>query len=71
MGFMKTVPSHRSSLIFSWGRVSISICTHCQMMHNQVYNNTGVPPADSVAVLVEGNEIWGNDLDAADGWDGG
>ncbi|MDP1715499.1 MAG: right-handed parallel beta-helix repeat-containing protein [Anaerolineales bacterium] len=54
--------------------INIYGCTHCQMMYNQVYNNTGgTLVEDSVDVLVEGNEIWGNDLDAsADGWwDGG
>ncbi len=54
--------------------IDIYGCTHCQMMYNQVYNNTGgTLVEDSVDVLVEGNEIWGNDLDASidEWWDGG
>jgi len=54
--------------------INIYGCTHCRMMYNQVYNNIGgTLVEDSVDVLVEGNEIWGNDLDASiDGWwDGG
>ncbi|MBI4730398.1 MAG: right-handed parallel beta-helix repeat-containing protein [Acidobacteria bacterium] len=49
-------------------------CTSCQMMYNRVYNNiSGTLVEDSVDVLVEGNEIWGNDLDAssAEWWDAG
>ena len=54
--------------------INIYGCTHCQMMYNQVYNNIGgTLVEDSVDVLVEGNEIWGNDLDASidEWWDGG
>jgi len=54
--------------------INIYGCTHCQMINNQVHNNIGgTLVEDSVDVLVEGNEVWGNDLDAdIDGWwDGG
>ncbi len=54
--------------------INIYECAHCQMMYNQVYNNTGgTLVEDSVDVLVEGNEIWNNDLDASrdEWWDGG
>jgi len=54
--------------------INIYGCTHSQMMYNQVYNNIGgTLVEDSVDVLVEGNEIWGNDLDASidEWWDGG
>ncbi|MBW8010474.1 MAG: DUF1565 domain-containing protein [Chloroflexi bacterium] len=54
--------------------INIYGCTHCQMMYNQVYNNIGGSLVeDSVDVLVEGNEIWGNDLDASadEWWDAG
>jgi len=54
--------------------INIYGCTHCQMMYNQVYSNIGGSLVeDSVDVLVEGNEIWGNDLDASvdEWWDSG
>jgi hypothetical protein len=54
--------------------INIYGCTHCQMIHNQVYNNIGgTLVEDSVDVLVESNLIWDNNLDASiDGWwDGG
>lgn len=49
-------------------------CTHCQMIENRVYKNIGgTLVEDSVDVLVEGNEIWENDLDASidEWWDAG
>ena len=54
--------------------INIYGCTHCQMMYNQVYKNIGgTLVEDSVDVLIEGNEVWGNDLDASvdEWWDGG
>lgn len=54
--------------------INIYACNRCQMVNNRVYNNIGgTLVEDSVGVLVEGNEIRDNDLDAsADGWwDGG
>ncbi len=54
--------------------INIYACTHCQMNYNQVYKNIGgTLVEDSVDILVEGNEVWGNDLDASidEWWDGG
>jgi len=54
--------------------INIYSCSNCQMMYNQVYDNIGgTLVEDSIDVLVEGNEIWGNDLDASvdEWWDAG
>ena len=50
-------------------------CIHCQIQSNRSYNNTGggIFFEDGVDMLIEGNEVFDNDLDATiDGWwDGG
>ncbi|MCJ7552160.1 MAG: right-handed parallel beta-helix repeat-containing protein [Anaerolineae bacterium] len=50
-------------------------CSGCRIINNEVYSNIGVMLVeDSVNVLVEGNEIYGNDVDAtdvSDWWDAG
>lgn len=50
--------------------INIYGCTYCQMLDNRVYGNIGgTLVEDSVDVLVAGNEIWDNDLDASvDEW---
>jgi len=50
-------------------------CSSCEIINNENYNNIGgMLVEDSVNVLVEGNRVYGNDVDAtdvSDWWDAG
>ncbi len=55
--------------------IDVYMCTHCVIRHNQSYDNIGggILVEDGVNILVEGNEVYANDLDATieEWWDGG